>query len=352
MDIRPLIRAEVAALKAYEIEDVPARVKLDAMENPYPLPEDVRKEIASAIADAPVNLYPDPGALALKAALSDYIGVPADRLLLGNGSDELIGMIISAFGGSPGLIAYPAPTFSMYGIIARSLGQRTLELPTTDEFGLDFDGALRAMMETRPKVIFIANPNNPTGNLFDRDKVRRLIKGSGAIVVVDEAYYSFSGETFMGELDQHPNLIVMRTLSKIGMAGLRVGIMAASREILTEVNKVRLPYNLNTLSQRAAEVILRHRDVIDEQVGLIVAERERLFAALSGLPGVTAYPSSTNFILFRVSGASRIFETLKEKGILIRNMDAPGPLANCLRVTVGTPEQNAEFVEELKKMTG
>ncbi|MBI5191495.1 MAG: histidinol-phosphate transaminase [Nitrospirae bacterium] len=352
MDIRPLIRKEVAVLKAYEIEDVSARVKLDAMENPYALPEDVRKEIAFAIADAPVNLYPDPQAKGLKAALSEYIGVPADRLLLGNGSDELIGLVISAFGGSPGLIAYPAPTFSMYGIIARSLGQETMELPTTDDFGLDFDGSLKMMMDRRPKVIFIANPNNPTGNLFDRDKVRRLIKGSGAVVVVDEAYYSFSGETFINELDEHPNLIVMRTLSKIGMAGLRVGIMAASREILTEVNKVRLPYNLNTLSQTAATIILKHGEVIDCQVKLIVKEREKLFASLSALDGVTAYPSKTNFILFRVSGASRIFEALKDKGILIRNMDSPGRLANCLRVTVGTPEQNAEFVAELKKMTG
>ena len=348
VDIKPLVKKEVASLRAYEVEDFTGiRVKLDAMENPYTLPEAVRAELGRALSDIQVNRYPDPDARALKAAIGGYMGVSPDRLLLGNGSDEIIGMIISAFGGSPGVIAYPTPTFSMYGIIARSLGQQILELPLTEGFELDFDGTLRRLMEKRPKVIFIAYPNNPTGNLFDRDKVRRLIEGSGAIVVVDEAYHSFSGETFIDKIDEHPNLVVLRTLSKFGMAGLRVGIMAAGRDVLAEVNKVRLPYNLNGLSQAAAEIILKHASVIDSQVELIVKERERLYNALSGLTGVTAYPSKTNFILFRVKGARVIFEGLKKRGILIRSLDSPGPLADCLRVTVGTPEENEEFMAAL-----
>jgi len=353
MNIKLLVKKEVASLKAYEVEDFSGiRVKLDAMENPYTLPVELRREIADALSEVAINRYPDPDARALKALLSDYVGVPASRLILGNGSDELIGMIISAFGGSPGLIAYPAPTFSMYGIIARSLGQDTMTLPTTDDFGLDFDGSLKAMMEMRPKVIFIANPNNPTGNLFDSDKVRRLIAGSGAIVVVDEAYYSFSGETFIGELDEFPNLIVLRTLSKIGMAGLRLGIMAAGDAVIAEVNKVRLPYNINSMSQRAAEVLLSHRSAVDAQVEMIVNERERLYNGLCALDGVTAYPSKTNFILFRVQGAASIFEALKKRGILIRNMDSPGPLSDRLRVTVGTPEEDGEFLDVLKELIG
>ena len=351
MDIKQFVKKEVASLKAYQVEDFTGvRIKLDAMENPYPLPDMLRREIADALAEVPVNLYPDPDAKALKAALSDYIGVPADQLVLGNGSDELIGLIISAFGGSPGMVAYPSPTFSMYGIIARSLGQQVLEMPLAEDFSFDFDLTLKFIMQRRPNIVFIASPNNPTGNMMDKGKVRRLIDGFNGMVVVDEAYFSFAGETFIAELDEHPNLIVLRTLSKIGMAGLRVGIMAAGRDVVSEVNKVRLPYNLNGLSQRAAEIILRHRDVIDGQVGLIVEERERLFAELNEIPGVTAYPSKTNFILFRVNGARGIFEGLKEKGILIRNMDNPGPLKDCLRVTVGTPDEDGEFLEAMKEI--
>jgi len=351
MDIKLLINKQVAALKAYAIEDAQARVKLDAMENPYLLPDDLRAEIAKAVAEVPLNRYPDPQANSLKAALSCYLGVPADRLTLGNGSDELIGMVITAFGGTPGVVAYPSPTFSMYGLIARALGQDVLELPLTPGFELDFDGTLRRLNQKRANVIFIAYPNNPTGNLFDRDKVRRLIDGAWGIVVVDEAYHSFSGETFMQELDDHPNLIVMRTLSKIGMAGLRVGMMAAGKDIQGAVEKVRLPYNINSLSQKAAEVILGRQDVIHCQLQLIVKEREKLMAALREIPGVTAFPSSTNFILFRVPGATRIFEALKGRGILIRNMDSPGPLADCLRVTVGLPAENREFLEALKDLS-
>jgi histidinol-phosphate aminotransferase len=352
MDIKPLIKKEVAALKAYEVEDFTGiRVKLDAMENPYTLPEALREELALSLASVEVNRYPDPEAKALKDALGGYMGVPPESLVLGNGSDELIGMIISAFGGSPGIVAYPTPTFSMYGIIARGLGQETLELPLTEGFELDFDGSLRLMMERRPKVVFLAYPNNPTANLFDRSKLKRLIEGTYAIVVIDEAYFSFSGETFIDMINEYPNLAVLRTLSKVGMAGVRVGVMAAGKDVVDAVNKVRLPYNINSLSQAAARFALMHKDVIDAQVGLIIKERERLFDALNKMDGIKPYPSKTNFILFRVKDAGRIFEGLKHCGILVRNMDSPGPLKDCLRVTVGTPEENAEFLKNLEELT-
>jgi len=347
MNIKLLVKKEVSALRAYAVEDIYARVKLDAMENPYSLPAELKDELARELSRVDINRYPDPDALALRAAISEYIGVPADKLLLGNGSDELIGMAISAFGGSPGIVAYPTPTFSMYGIIARSLGQETLELPLNYDYEIDFDTVLGLLSQRRPNVLFIAYPNNPTGNLFDRDKVRRLIAGTWGLVVVDEAYHSFSGESFINELDEFPNLVVLRTLSKVGMAGLRVGIMASGKEVLEEVNKVRLPYNLNGLSQTAATFILKNRAVIDAQVREIVGERERLYEALNGLPGVKAYPSKTNFIMFKVKGATAVYEALKAKGILIRNLDSPGPLADCLRVTVGTKEENEEFISEL-----
>src|SRR3990172_907256 len=267
MDIKPLIKPEVASLKAYEVEDFSSvRIKLDAMESPYTLPEELRRELADALASVELNRYPDPEARALKTSLADYAGVPAGNLLLGNGSDEIIAMLISAFGGSPATVAYPAPTFSMYGIIARGLGQKTLELPLDNKFDIDFDATLKLLMERRPKLVFVAYPNNPTGNQFDRDKVRRIIAGTYGIVVVDEEYHSFSGESFIDKLGEFPNLVVLRTLSKIGLAGLRVGMMAAGPDVLSEVNKVRLPYNINALSQVAAGLVLSRRDVVDAQV--------------------------------------------------------------------------------------
>jgi histidinol-phosphate aminotransferase len=346
MDIRSLIRKEVRGLKAYHVEDMDMRIKLDAMENPYALPDDIRAEIADALSHIPLNRYPDPEARELKAALSDYIGVPEKNLLLGNGSDELISMVVAAFGNSDGTVAHFDPSFAMYPIIARSQGQSVTTIPLGPDFDIDFDATLRLLMEQRPNIIFAAYPNNPTGNLFDPDKMRRLVEGFMGVAVVDEAYHSFASESMVSRIDELKNLIILRTLSKVGLAGLRLGIMAAHEDTIAEVNKVRLPYNINSLSQAAAVIVLRHRDVIDRQVADIISERGRLSGGLAAIDGVAVYPSATNFILFRVPEASRIFDGLKEKGILIKNLDADGPLKDCLRVTVGTPEENEEFLAE------
>ncbi|HEY3347731.1 MAG TPA: histidinol-phosphate transaminase [Nitrospirota bacterium] len=351
MDIKSLLRPEVAALRAYEPEDFSGiRIKLDAMENPYQMPDALKEELYWALSAIEINRYPDPEAVELRAALSDYLGVPAENILLGNGSDEIIGMLVTAFGGSPGLIAYPTPTFSIYGIVARAFGQETLELPLDDGFGIDLDATLSLMRRRKPKVTFFAYPNNPTGNLFDREKLLTIIREAPGIVAVDEAYFSFSGDTLINEINNYPNLVVLRTLSKIGLAGLRVGIMAAGQDIIREVNKVRLPYNINSLSQKAAERVVRHSDIVDAQIGLITDERARVFEALSSMPGITAWPSKTNFILLRVPGASKVHQGLKARGILVRNMDGPGPLRDCLRVTIGTPEEDTEFLAALKEL--
>lgn len=350
MDIKSLVRKEVAELSAYHVDEQDFRVKLDAMENPYPLPYELRKELSFELAKVALNRYPDAEASALKAELASYIGAPEDRLIVGNGSDELIAMIISAFGGSPGTVAYMDPSFAMYRIISRSLGQDVLPLPLDREFDIDFDGSLKLIMDKRPNVLFIAYPNNPTGNLFTRDKVRRLVAGFTGIAVVDEAYHSFSGDSFVGELEDNPNLIVLRTLSKVGLAGLRVGMMAANPDVVDAVNRVRLPYNVNSLSQAAATIVLRHGGVIDEQVAMILSERDRLFKALAAISGVTVYPTATNFIMFRLRGATEAFRLLKKEGILIKNLDSPGPLKDCLRVTIGTPAENDEFLAKFTEI--
>lgn len=344
--ILSLVRPAVRGLAAYHIDETPVRVKLDAMENPFPLPAKVRAEIGRAAAAALINRYPDPSAKKLKAAIARYWKMDPDRMLLGNGSDELIQAVITAFGGP---VITPAPSFAMYDITARALSQKVVTVPLTAEFDLDGDSVVQAAKRSKARIIFLAVPNNPTGNRFSPVAVRQVLERSGSVVVIDEAYYSFSGTSYLPWLAKHPNMIVLRTLSKIGLAGLRIGILAASREIVQELNKVRLPYNINALSQAAGFAVLQHRKTLDAQISLLISERRRLYNALLRMPGVTPFPSETNFILLWIEkDATKVFRALKERGILVKNLDRPGPLHGCLRVTIGTPKENLEFLKNLK----
>jgi histidinol-phosphate aminotransferase len=347
-DISRLIKPTVRRLKAYSIDETPARVKLDAMENPFPLPENVRHEVSEAARKAFINRYPDPSAKKLKKAIAALWGMDPDLMMLGNGSDELIQAIILAFGG-PVLI--PVPTFAMYEITSRVLSQNVVTVPLGKDFSLDADKMLKKAKEVAAKVIFLACPNNPTGNRFSDAAVRKILDKAAAAVVIDEAYFDFSRKAYLPELKKFPNMIILRTLSKIGFAGLRVGVLAASPMIIEELNKIRLPYNINTLSQAAAVVALKRKNIVEWQISLLISEREKLYNALVKMEGITAYPSETNFILFRTAtDATRIYSKLKQAGILIKNLNKPGPLKNCLRVTVGKPEENREFLEELNKI--
>ena len=349
-DIARLIKPQVRRLKAYSIDETPVRIKLDAMENPFPLPGMVRRDISVAIEKASVNRYPDPSGKKLKKTIADLWGMNPDRIILGNGSDELIQMIVLAFGG-PVLI--PVPTFTMYDITARALAQHVVSVPLGKDFTLDADRLIKKAGEAKARVLFLACPNNPTGNRYADDAVRKILEKTDAAVVIDEAYFSFSGKTWLPLLSKYPNMIILRTLSKIGYAGLRVGVLTASSAVVAELNKIRLPYNINTLSQTAAVAALAHKNVVELQISLLISERESLYNALSVMPGTTAYPSETNFILFRTTtNASGIYKELKHAGILIKDLNKPGPLKNCLRVTVGTPEENREFIDTLKKILG
>jgi histidinol-phosphate aminotransferase len=347
-NIAGLIRPQVQRLTAYHVDETPVRIKLDAMENPFPLPGSIRREMAGALRDAPVNLYPDPSAKAVKQAVAALWDMKPGQMVLGNGSDELIQAIILAFGGP---VLVPTPTFAMYDITSRALGQVVATVPLGVDFGLDADLMIRKAREIKAKIIFLACPNNPTGNRFSDRAVRKILDNTGAAVVLDEAYYSFSGKTYLPLLAKYPNMILLRTLSKIGFAGLRIGALTAAPAVIAELNKIRLPYNINTLSQIAAVTALRHRGVVERQISLLISERKRLYNDLSLLPGVTAYPSETNFILIRTAAdATRIHGRLKRSGILVKNLNRPGPLKNCLRVTVGRPEENAEFLRTLRKI--
>jgi histidinol-phosphate aminotransferase len=347
-DISTLIRPQVRKLAAYHVDETPVRIKLDAMENPFPMPEAVRREMAEVVRKTPINLYPDPSAKEVKKSIASFWKMRPEQMILGNGSDELIQAIILAFGGP---VLVPAPTFAMYDITSRALAQSVVTVPLDDGFDLDADLMLRKAKERKAKTIFLACPNNPTGNRFSDKGIRNILEHADAAVVIDEAYYSFSGKTWLPLLKKYPNMIILRTLSKVGFAGLRIGVLTASQAIIDELNKIRLPYNINSLSQAVAVAALGHRDVIERQISLLISERKKLYNALSKLPGITAYPSETNFIMIRtIADASRIHQKLKQAGILIKNLNKPGPLKNCLRVAIGTPEENREFIVRLKKI--
>jgi histidinol-phosphate aminotransferase len=338
----------VRKLAAYHIDETPVRIKLDAMENPFPLPDAMRREIAAVVRDTKINLYPDPSAKKLKKAIASMWRMKPEQMILGNGSDELIQAIILAFGGP---VLVPVPTFAMYEITSRALAQNVVTIPLNEDFDLDADLMLKKANASKARVIFLACPNNPTGNRFSDNELRKILERADAAVVIDEAYFSFSNKTWLPLLKKYPNMILLRTLSKIGFAGLRIGVLTASQNIIDELNKIRLPYNINSLSQAAGVAALKHNDVISRQISLLISERERLYNALSKLPGVTVYPSETNFIMIRTAvDASGIHKKLKQAGILIKNLNKPGPLKNCLRVTIGTPAENREFLTRLKRI--
>ncbi len=349
--IARLIRPEIRALKAYHVPEAGGFIKLDAMENPYALPEPLKDEWLKLLRDVPINRYPDPSARALRAVLKTALDVPAGMdVLLGNGSDELIQLILMGVARPGAVVLAPTPTFVMYEMIAAFVGMKFVGVPLGPDFALDL-AALRAALRThQPAAVFLAYPNNPTGNLFDASAIETLVREAPGLVIVDEAYHAFAQRSFMARLGQFENLLVMRTLSKQGLAGLRLGILAGDPAWLNEFDKLRLPYNINSLTQASAEFALRHKAVLDEQAALLRAERERMYQELTALPGVATWPSAANFILFRIANAGRVFERLRERKILVKNLSgAAGALTDCLRVTVGTPEENAAFLAALRQ---
>jgi histidinol-phosphate aminotransferase len=350
---RHWVRPAIQALQAYHVPDPGKLIKLDAMENPYGWPTELVDEWLASLRGVQLNRYPDPAARALSEQLLEVMQVPEGmQLLLGNGSDELIQMLALAVARAERVILAPEPTFVMYRLIAEVAGMRYAGVPLAADFSLDADAMLDAVRREQPAIVFLAYPNNPTGTLFDADVVERIIRAAPGLVVVDEAYAPFTDASFMPRLGEFPNLLVLRTVSKMGLAGLRLGMLAGAPEWLNEVDKTRLPYNINVLTQASASFALRHKDVLDEQARAIRADRERLMASLAGLSGIRPWPSEANFILFETPAgrATAIFESLRERGVLIKNLaGAGGRLADCLRVTVGTPEENRAFLSALQE---
>jgi histidinol-phosphate aminotransferase len=348
------IRPQIRDISAYHVPDPGDLIKLDAMENPYTWPEELVDEWLDLVRKQPLNRYPDPSAKKLQLRLRKAMDVPDNMdIMLGNGSDEIIQIIAMALQGPKRVIMAPEPSFVMYKMIATFCGMEFVGVPLNEDFSLNHADMIQAIEETNPAVIFLAYPNNPTGNLFDDEVLEHILQTSNGLVVIDEAYHAFAGKTLMDKLGQYDNLLVMRTLSKLGLAGLRVGLLAGPAEWLCEFDKVRLPYNINVLTQMSAEFALQHSEVFAEQTRTICDERSRLLLALDKLPGVKAYPSAANFILFHLErgSADKTFTDLKQQGVLIKNLNAAGGLlTNCLRVTVGKPQQNDAFMSVLQKV--
>lgn len=344
-----LIRPQIRALKAYHVPNSRGMIKLDAMENPYTWPSELVDTWLARLRGVQLNRYPDPQATALKQKLRQAMAIPAEAgLILGNGSDELIQLILLALAAPGRVVLAPEPSFVMYRMIAGFVGMDYEGVPLREEnFDLDLPAMLAAIERHRPAVVFLAHPNNPTGNLFDRQAIRQVIAAAPGLVVIDEAYFAFASHSFLAVLTEFERLLVMRTVSKMGLAGLRLGLLTGAACWLDEFEKLRLPYNINVLTQVSAEFALEHREIIAEQARRIREDRVALFAGLNALPGITAFPSEANFILFRTRAgdAGRVFAALRERGILIKNLSHAGDaLRDCLRVTVGAPEENQAFL--------
>ena len=352
-DILKWIRPEIRELKAYHVADATGMVKLDAMENPYHLPAELLQQWLQGLATADINRYPDPAASELTQRLAEVMQVPEGQsLVLGNGSDELIQMLAMAVAEDGRSILSFDPGFVMYDMIARFVGLDYVGVPLAPDFSIDMDATRAAIEQHQPALIFIAYPNNPTANLFDADAIEEIIQLAPGLVVVDEAYHPFAQTSFMPKLTEYDQLLVMRTVSKMGLAGLRLGLLCGNPELIEEINKIRLPYNINVLTQYTASFILDNAGFLEGQAEMIRSDREHMLKQLALFTELEVYPSQANFILFRLKqgDAADVFNRLRDAGVLIKNMSAAGGvLGNCLRVTIGTPEENQAFMSALTK---
>jgi histidinol-phosphate aminotransferase len=351
--IQRTIRQDVQSMHAYAIQPSAGLVKLDAMENPFRLPAALQRELGERLGAVAINRYPASCVADVIAALTKHVELPAGcKLMLGNGSDELISLLAMACDVPGNTILAPLPGFVMYEMSAKLQGLKFVGVPLTAEFELDEAAMLTAIEQHRPAITYLAYPNNPTANLFDDGVIDRIVAAVGrqhGFVVFDEAYQPFASRTWMQRMAGHEHVLVMRTLSKFGLAGVRLGYMAGAAALIDQVDKVRPPYNISVLNAEATLFALDHADEFARQAAVLREQRAVLQAALAKMPGVKAFPSEANMILVRVPDSKRAFEGMKARGVLVKNIAGLHPLlANCLRLTVGTPEENVQMIDALK----
>ena len=350
-----IIRDEIAALTAYPVPSATGMIKLDVMENPFDYPLELRAGLATALSRATLNRYPSPAAHELKDAIRNAMNVAPDLdILLGNGSDEIIQIIAMACAKPGAALLSVEPAFVMFKMIATFCGLDYIGVPLKADFAIDTEAMLTAIASKKPAVTFIAYPNNPTGNLFERAAIDRIFKACaayGGLVVIDEAYFAFAHNSFVADIAQHPNAVLMRTVSKLGLAGARLGILIGRTNWLSEFDKLRLPFNINVLTQAAATFAMQHYDALLAQAELLKSERTRLGLALDQMKGVTRFDSEANFILVRVPDADKTFKALLSRKILVKNSSKSHELMhNTLRLTIGAPAENDALLAALTEI--
>jgi histidinol-phosphate aminotransferase len=344
------IRQDVQSMHGYAVQPSAGLIKLDAMENPFRLPEPLRRELGARLSEVAINRYPGARVDELRSALARHVALPEGyELMLGNGSDELISLLAMACDVPGGCVLAPLPGFVMYEMSAALQGLRFVGVPLTADFELDEAAMLAAVAEHRPSIVYVAYPNNPTANLFDDAVIERVIEAAPGLVVIDEAYQPFASRSWMDRMARHANVLVMRTLSKFGLAGVRLGYLMGPKALIAEVDKVRPPYNVSVLNAEAGLFALEHADEFAHQAEVLRSERARLMQALAAMPVLRPYPSEANMILTRAPDAAALFEALKQRGVLVKNVSKLHPLLhNCLRLTVGTPQENDTMVAALE----
>ncbi len=351
--LRATLRQDVQSMHAYAIQPSAGYVKLDAMENPFTLPPELQRELGERLGHVAINRYPAQRVADFAAALERFVRLPDGcRLMLGNGSDELIDLLAVACDVPGATVLAPLPGFVMYEMSAKLRGLNFVGVPLTAAFELDEAAMLAAIEQHRPAITYLAYPNNPTANLFDEAIVERVVAAIGrqnGLVVFDEAYQPFSSRTWLPRLGGHDHVLVLRTLSKFGLAGVRLGYLCGPAAVIAEVDKVRPPYNVSVLNAEAGLFALEHADEYARQAALLRSERTRLMAALAAAPGVQVFPSEANMVLVRVPDSKRAFEGMKARGVLVKHVAGlHALLANCLRLTVGTPAENELMIQALK----
>ena len=337
------IRKDIQSLNAYHVPEPIECLKLDAMESPFSPNKDFEKEFLQHLSKVDINRYPEPSARGVIKSLRSLMNIDEIHgVLLGNGSDELIQLIALACNEGDTILSF-SPSFVMYEMIAKFSRLNYIDSPLID-FDIDLENTLQIIKETQPKLIFIAYPNNPTGNLFNREKIETIIQSTDALVVLDEAYYAYADDTFLNDIFKYENLILLRTISKIGFAGVRLGLLIGSEDIVGELNKIRLPYNINSLTQATCKFLLNKKDYLQSHAELIVNERKELIESLKKYKNITVFPSQANFVLIKTLDSQELFNFLLDKRILIKNLSKMKGLDNFLRITIGSPNENATIL--------
>jgi len=343
------LRADVQGMHGYAVQPSAGLVKVDTMENPFRLPDALRRELGERLAEVALNRYPAERGDVLRAELAKHANMPAGcDITLGNGSDELISLLTLAADVPGNVVMAPLPGFVMYELAAKLQGLKFVGVPLTPEFELDGPAMLAAVREHQPALLYLAYPNNPTANLWNDDVIDALIEAAPGLVVIDEAYQPFASRDSLARLRRHEHVLLMRTMSKFGLAGVRIGYLMGRKPLIAEIDKLRPPFNVSVLNCETALFALEHLDEYARQAATIRAERDKLLRELQALPGVEPFPSEANMILARVPDAKRVFEGMRARGVLIKNVSGLHPLlANCVRITIGTPEENPQTLAAL-----